>query len=111
MKRMSHYWLLGLSAGTLLAVSCPASGAELSITNFGYPRSTLNGARSIGTRPLVVILAAFGTTQLAHPKSYYGGSVFTNLPYNVNGFFRENPNGRFQFSRVNVIGPLAFSNS
>jgi M6 family metalloprotease-like protein len=102
------------TAVLLLFLMRVQSMSAVTAEDFGYTNMTVNGQVSLGTRPLVVILAQFRTNQLAGNSNYYDGFVFnrfgTNYP-NAVDYFSENSNGRFTFARAGVIGPLVFTNN
>jgi M6 family metalloprotease-like protein len=92
-----------------------------SLQEFGLGTMTQNGRPAQGERPLLVVLAEYSNwPKFAtwHPTNYYKQLAFgrpvppftTHEPVNpasLAEYFRENSNGRFTFSRVAVVGPLA----
>jgi M6 family metalloprotease-like protein len=92
-----------------------------SLEAFGFDTMTQNGRRAQGERPLLVILVEYSNwPEFAswHPTSYYEELAFghpeppftTRDPVNpasLAQYFIENSDGRFTFSRVEVVGPLA----
>jgi M6 family metalloprotease-like protein len=92
-------------AGTLLVFLALFSqlAAAQSIWDFGYDRMQVNGQQARGNRPLMVILANFaGGAPFKYDASVYDSLVFNFFQQSVNGYFLENSNGRFFWSRGGV---------
>jgi M6 family metalloprotease-like protein len=66
-------------------------------------------------RPLLVVLCKYAggyEFPADHPPEYYRTNIFDlSESQTMNGFFRENSNGRFQWSKVGpgVVGPIQFT--
>jgi M6 family metalloprotease-like protein len=121
MRRTFHFagaevfWRAALAAlvfhGTVSAVT---------LQDFGYQKSNVNGQLALGTRPLLLIVANFaGETNTAgftnssgqllpaplpQDASYYDNLVFNQATNpSVNGYFAAMSNGRFTWARAGVV--------
>src|SRR5262245_34582114 len=71
-----------------------------SLWDFGYGRMKTNGREALGNRPLMVLIANFaGGAPFAHDITEYDLLVFDYRQQSVNGYFWENSNARFLWSR------------
>lgn len=102
-----------LPALVLATLTAELSAANLS--DFGYGHMNVRGQPAVGPRPLVVLLVDFaggGTNRLARNETYYDNLVFSlTSTQAINGFFLENSNSRFFWSRAGAgtIGPFYLS--
>jgi M6 family metalloprotease-like protein len=101
----------------LLFVLCLFAGDAAraqTLASFGYRRMTVAGTPAIGSRPLAVILMQYdGSPSFAHPASYYDDLIFNPFKNSVNGYFLENSQGRFHWSRAGagMYGPFNYAAS
>jgi len=102
---------LAVSACVLLACNSARSLFAATLTDFGFNSRTVNGTLARNTRPLLIIIAEFdgGVTNNLRSRSYFDGLFFTNAMQNVNGYFRENSNERFGWTKAGIVGPIEFS--
>ena len=77
------------------------------IKDFGYESKKIQGKEN--KRPLLLILVDTNGTGLAHTADYYDELVFNWQKKSVNGYFFDNSNERFLFTRAGIIGPLILS--
>jgi M6 family metalloprotease-like protein len=82
------------------------------LEDFGYRNRTVGGVLPLGTRPLLVLVAQFvGIGSATHTPSYFDSLIFPiDGPLTVNGYYQENSNGRFHWSRPSfgIVGPVTF---
>jgi M6 family metalloprotease-like protein len=79
------------------------------LADFGYRSLKANTSLSLGTRPLLVVLANFaGGNPLTNTPAFYDSVLFTGTQ-NVNGYFFETSNGRFSWTRAGVVYSPRFS--
>ena len=84
------------------------------LANFGYGRMTVSNTPAKGLRPLAVILMKYeGAPDFAFPTSYYDDLIFNPFKKSVSGYFLENSQGRFHWSRagIGIYGPISYSAS
>jgi M6 family metalloprotease-like protein len=102
---------MGIACGFGLALLGAASAVTLD--DFGYNRRRVNGLEARGSRPLLVILANYAgharqfPTNIANLADEYVFSLADTQ--SVSGYFFENSNKRFSWSRAGLIGPVEFS--
>jgi M6 family metalloprotease-like protein len=105
MKALFHGWRHGSGRWgflLLLALGLTHAAAAPSLEDCGYNNRKINGHEARGGRPLLVILATFDTAPpLANDPAYYDNLVFNLFSTNsMNGYFLENSNGRFYWTRA-----------
>jgi len=103
--------------GAMLAMLAYQSAAfGQTLQDFGYQSRNVNGKLTLGTRPLLLIVANFagetvqnadGTTvpaPLPQDAAYYSNMVFNVSQYpSVNGYFSAISNGRFSWTLAGVV--------
>lgn len=86
------------------------SAQAATLSDFGYKNMTRNGVQAIGDHPLLVIVVNFAGVPALRTTNinFFADWVFpiSNTVDTVNGYFDENSNHRFRWTRAGVVGPL-----
>jgi hypothetical protein len=81
------------------------------LDQFGYNSIAPRGVRTIGFKPLLVVLVqGEGRPMLANDKAYYE-DFFFGPKNSVSSYFQEISHGRFTWTRLGagILGPLKLS--
>jgi M6 family metalloprotease-like protein len=103
---------VGLLAVMAFCLTATTSTRAQTLTDFGYKRMTVPGTPASGARPLAVVLMSYaGSPGFLHDKAYYDDLIFNPFKTSFNGYFLENSQGRFHWSKAGagIYGPFSYA--